>query len=117
MVMKYIHYATFNGKHNLEKSKLFLTLYYRQFEQGIKQGLDITGLVELSMTNEHYMVGKIPQWTEYKYLKRGPGVGVKGFPAYCYKLAARGIRFCEVRIPVELREDTGRHKEAARSRL
>ena len=115
--------ATFNGKHNMMKSKaLMILLDRRQKEQG---GLTLKQLALSSSVSYEYLKARLGVWHGWKYVNRRVTTNGKNKPVFSYSIAARGIRFVNERIPqavfdryiMELKEHHRKQAEARQQRM
>lgn len=99
------HIATFNGKHNSCRAKIYLILYSRH-QAGITVGLAAPDLHRLTGVRLQYLYDKLSSWYKWRFIKRravDPGPG-NGRPHFTYTIDERGIKFLK-RIPRERQLD------------
>ena len=96
-----LHLATFRGRHNRTKSKTLITLYHRRYKLGNRTGLGLSELAQLSGCGYNSLRAKLGRWTAWGYIERNYSTGYQGRPIFVYKLADRGKRFIEERLPPE----------------
>ena len=96
-------HPSWRGLHNSTKSKILLQLY-AAWSRGNIEGLCLSELVTLTGTSPLSLQTLLPRWVRWEYTK----VGAKLYhdrAVKCYKIAPRGRRFVELRIPPSKREE------------
>jgi hypothetical protein len=94
------HVATFRGKHNASKSKVFIVLYSRQYQQPHSPGLTLPELATYSGVSYSYIKTRLAKWCLWGYLKREKCVSsTRKQTVYTYVIADRGRHFVLDRIP------------------
>jgi predicted ArsR family transcriptional regulator len=106
--------ATFNGRHNKQKSKLLIVLYDRLKNLKKRGGLRIRELAGASGVSYDYLRARLTLLYGWGYIHRRI---IKKYnrPIYRYTITKKGIRFVEKRIPKdklqeyirEIQETTG----------
>ena len=93
-VLAYPHIATFNGKHNRSKSKVFIVLIR-------KKRLSLSELAKASGVSYNYLSSRVSKWVEWGYLRRVSLLANNGrdMLVYYYSATARARRFVSTRIP------------------
>lgn len=91
------HEATFNGKHNMAKSKVLIVLLAR-YKQGLG-GLSARELHNATGVSLTVLKTKLSQWAKWKYVVRRVASGYR--PHYSYTISERGAKFILIRIPAD----------------
>ena|GEM_PF-1528161 len=87
--------ATFRGKHNRSKSKVFLLLYHVRHHQGDTNGRTARWIYINSGVPYSSLQARLGKWTEWGYLTRYTAKGIDGQPCWHYKLGQKGRKFIE----------------------
>ena len=95
MVFKPV-FATFKGKHNESKSKALLCLWDAK-QRGLS-GLSLKLLAFESSVSYAYLKARLGKWHSWGYVARYITKG-RLRPVFSYKIAARGERFLDERVP------------------
>ena len=92
--------ASFRGKNNYVKARVFVLLYMRK-HQSINTGLTAKEISELCpKASYEYLQTRLGKWWEWAYLNRqATGRDGKGRALYRYSLASRGTHFVEDIMP------------------
>lgn len=92
--------ATFNGRHNIVKSKVFILLH--AFQKGDKNNRDkamtVRNISVLTGCNYHSLATMVKRWQSWRYITSFEKDGLKH-----YLIRTRGIHFVTDRIPPLLR--------------
>ncbi len=91
-----VHIATFRGRHNIVKSRVFLVLGEHP------SGISIRSIVEESDANYDSLRTMLPRWVRWRYVLRRQVIR-HGRKVFAYRLAVRGRRFIQTRIPSDIR--------------
>lgn len=92
------HIASFNGKRNVSKGKALLILQHFDGEYLTANEIHHATGVRLS-----YLHQRLSFWYNIRYINRKL-TDRGGHPCYEYKLADRGRRFVDIRMPAETRD-------------
>jgi hypothetical protein len=88
--------ASFRGKHNITKSKVLLIL------NEYRSPLSVRALAHQSHTSYDSLRSLLPKWTRWGYVLRRQVVR-RHREIFVYRISARGCRFVNQRLPVDLR--------------
>ncbi len=91
------HFATFRGRHNLVKVRVFVLLALTVGEQ--HRGLSLSQITALSHENYRSLAVLLPRWVRWRYIGR---CLYKGETIYSYYLLRRGERFIRLIVPPSL---------------
>lgn len=95
------HTVNHNGKCNEVKSLVFILLYDNRYFYHKRTGMTVDDLVKRTGASETYLQNQIKKWCGWGFLLKT----VNNKPGRClfrYRIAARGRKFVDERIPVEL---------------
>lgn len=90
------HIAYFGGNNNSIKSKTLLLLHHYKNQLNNNTGLTLMELHKLTGCNYESLKASMSKWVRWHYILRHNG------QPYRYIIAARGIRFVEQRIPLDI---------------
>lgn len=92
------HIATFQGKHNKNKAKVLIFLYYVRFH-GFNKSYGAQELSIFTGCPYQSVLNSLGKWYKWRYLDRR-AVGADGMrPHYAYTIGERGVHFIKNRIP------------------
>lgn len=94
------HIATFKGKHNMNKAKILLYLYAKKM-RGDPSGRSAREIYLATGVPYNYLKSRLGVLTDWGYLDRRAIGRKKGRAIYHYRIAERGVRFVELRLPPE----------------
>lgn len=98
------HYASFRGKHNRVKLRLFICLLVLQQKLGEKQSYGIKEIERYTGISYRYLASRLKQLAEWEYLIND-GRGIRGsYAPRLYRIGHRGIKLISV-SPPELRKE------------
>jgi len=87
--------ATFNGKHNMSKSKVLLVLNSSaSWASHWYSAVELSQLTGLTLSSTFSLVYRLHNW---RYIRRRGAYG-----SYEYAIGAKGTRFIEERLPVSV---------------
>lgn len=98
------HEATFNGRHNLAKSKTLIVLYHLKHKLADTRGLTLKQLSIQSGVSYNTLKSSLGDWFLWKYVKRRAIEGSTR-PKFAYTIGRRGEHFIENRLPKNRLQD------------
>ena len=103
LIIPRFHRASFNGKHDRVKAKVYLYLWVHKYQFHQEGGLTLSEIHWETGVNYNYLRSKAGKWEEWGFVTRRAIIRTRQRPVYSYQIGERGVHFLRDIMPPDVR--------------